>query len=194
MGATRRGLSISAAMGFIVCSSLFLLMRDDDSPLAQGRAPVPLQLRSNSFPAGGAIPRQFTCDGADRSPELRWTYGPYGTRSFAIVMSDPDAPSDFIHWIAFNIPGGTRELAEGASTRGAMPVGSAEGTNSFGQVGYGGPCPPPGKPHHYAFRICALDRPLSLPPGASRDQIDSVIGGHTLAYGQIIGVYRRSPQ
>jgi Raf kinase inhibitor-like YbhB/YbcL family protein len=106
-------------------------------------------------------------------------------------MSDPDAPADSTHWIAFSIPGGARELAQGVSTHGAMPAGSAEGTNSFGRFGYGGPCPLPGKAHHYLFRIYVLDVELGLTPGASRDQIESAIRGHVLAAGQIIGIYAR---
>ncbi len=193
----RRGLSIAAAMAFLVCSSLFLLLRDDDSTSAShsisayGQAPALLQLRSSSFPAGGAMPLRLTCNGAGDSPELHWPTPPAGTRIFAVVMSEPDAPAGFTHWLAFNIPAGTRQLAEGASTHGAMPAGSAEGTNSFGRIGYGGPCPPPGKPHHYIFRIYALNAPLDLATGASGARIESAMSGHILAQGQIIGIYGR---
>ncbi len=109
-------------------------------------------------------------------------------------MNDPDAPIDFTHWLAYNIQPGVRRLAEGASPHGIMPKGSAEGKNSFGRLGYGGPCPPPGKPHHYVFRLYALDVLLALTPGASREQLEFAIHGHVLAEGQLIGVYRRSSE
>lgn len=147
---------------------------------------------SSSFVNGGAIPRRFTCDGAGDSPSLGWFGEPAGTKSFAIVMNDPDAPIDFTHWLVYNIPAGVRRLATGASTHGAMPQGSEEGTNSFGQFGYGGPCPPPGKPHHYVFRIFAIDAGIDLPSGASRAQLESAVRGHVLAEGQIVGIYGRA--
>jgi Raf kinase inhibitor-like YbhB/YbcL family protein len=109
-------------------------------------------------------------------------------------MDDPDAPVDFTHWLAYNIPPGVRELAQGASAQAAMPHGSAEGTNDFRSLGYGGPCPPAGKPHHYVFRLYALDIRLDLPPGAARKQLDSALERHTLADGQIIAIYRRTNQ
>jgi Raf kinase inhibitor-like YbhB/YbcL family protein len=128
------------------------------------------------------------------SPELHWASAPAGIRSFAILMSDPDAPIDFTHWIAYNIPSSARGLAEGASAHDGMPEGSAQGTNSFGRFGYGGPCPPAGKSHHYVFRLYALDVRLALPPGALRDRMEAAMSGHILAEGQIIGIYRRPTQ
>jgi hypothetical protein len=137
------------------------------------------------------IPRRHTCDGANLSPHLQWQSSPAGTKSLAIVMDDPDAPIDFTHWLVYNIPSGVRELAEGASTQGAMPQGSAEGRNNFGRLGYGGPCPPPGNPHHYVFRVYALDLLLHLPPGASKKQLDAAMQLHIVSQGQIVGIYRR---
>ncbi|MGB8028530.1 MAG: YbhB/YbcL family Raf kinase inhibitor-like protein [Terracidiphilus sp.] len=189
--ARKRVRSIALASAPLVCSSLFLVSCHHDSASTQSTARASLQLDSHSFVAGARFPGRFTCDGADSSPELHWPSPPAGTKSFAIVMSDPDAPADFTHWIAFNLPAGARQLAEGASTHGAMPAGSAEGTNSFGRIGYGGPCPPLGKLHHYVFRIYALDVSLDFGPGASRDQIESAMSGHILAEGQIIGIYGR---
>ena len=151
-----------------------------------------LQLGSASFSDGGAIPRRYTCGGADASPNLQWPATPAATKSFAVVVYDPDAPVDFTHWLVYNIPPEVRGLAEGASARIAMPKGSAEGTNSFGRLGYAGPCPPPGKPHHYVFRLYALDIRLNLAPGATRRQVDSVIERHIVAEGQIIGIYQRA--
>lgn len=150
-----------------------------------------LQVKSASFSSEEDIPSHYTCDGADVSPDLEWSGAPADTKSFAIVLHDPDAHSDFTHWVAYNIPAGVHELAEGASTNGAMPGGSAEGTNGFHKRGYGGPCPPPGKPHHYTFVVYALDTNLDLPPGISRQQLEAEIQGHIVAEGQLVGLYQR---
>ena len=147
---------------------------------------------SSSFTNGGAMPQRLTCDGSNLSPQLRWMAGPTGTKTFALVMDDPDAPVDFTHWIAFDLPASARQLAEGASRHAAMPAGSAEGVNSFGGAGYGGPCPPPGKPHHYIFRLYALDIRLALPPGAEKKRVEAAIAGHVLAQGRIVGIYQRA--
>ncbi|MGO8758483.1 MAG: YbhB/YbcL family Raf kinase inhibitor-like protein [Terracidiphilus sp.] len=159
---------------------------------AHGQGREAVRIQSSSFVDGGAIPRQFTCDGAGISPALGWQNVPASARSLALVIHDPDAPIDFAHWVAYNIPAGARGLAEGASSRGAMPEGSAEGSNSFGRQGYGGPCPPPGKPHHYVFLLYALDARLNLKPGLTREQLEAAIRGHILAEGQIVGTYRRA--
>ena len=193
--AGRRAISIAAAaIVLLVCLSVFLVLWQRHSASVQGRARATLQIQSNSFANGGVIPRRYTCDGANDSPSLQWPSAPAGTKSFALVMNDPDAPIDFTHWLAYNIPPSVRSLEEGASGRGAMPQGSAEGTNSFGRFGYGGPCPPAGKLHHYVFRLYALDTRLDLPPGAARDQVESAIHQHVLADGQIIGIYRRTTE
>jgi hypothetical protein len=162
--------------------------------IAQAQDSASLQVESASFTGGGDVPRRFTCDGAGISPGLDWSAPPAGTRSQAIVMHDPDAAFDFTHWIAFNLPPGTRSLAEGASAEGSMPQGASEGANDFGHVGYGGPCPPGGRSHHYLFHLYALDVRLDLPPGASRKQLESAIRGHILAEGQLVGTYRRGGQ
>ncbi len=157
---------------------------------AQARDRISIWVGSSSFT--GAIPQRFTCDGAGVSPALTWSSPPTGTKSLAIVMHDPDAPINFTHWIVFDIPPGTSALAEGASTEGAMPEGSSEGINDFGRPGYGGPCPPSGRPHHYRFHVFALDARFGLPPGANRKQLESAMNGHILAEGEIVGVYRRA--
>jgi Raf kinase inhibitor-like YbhB/YbcL family protein len=155
----------------------------------EGKDGAALEVESTSFSNGGIIPGRYTCDGASLSPELHWTAAPAGTKSFALVMDDPDA-LDFTHWIAYNIRPDARELAEGAS-RSQMSQGSAEGANSYGAVGYAGPCPPPGKPHHYVFRVFALDRSLALPAGAARGQVNAAMKGHVLAEGRTTGLYQR---
>jgi Raf kinase inhibitor-like YbhB/YbcL family protein len=156
---------------------------------ARGQASRPLQVQSSSFANGRSIAVRNSCDGANTSPALQWSAPPGGARSIAIVMHDPDAIADFTHWIVFNIPPGVQSLPEGASKRAGMPQGSSEGTNDFGESGYGGPCPPGAKPHHYIFHVYALDLRLSLPPGVNRRQLDSAISGHILADGEIVGTY-----
>lgn len=161
---------------------------------ARNQAHPPMWLTSASFSDGGSIPSRYTCDGEDLSPALQWSDPPAATNSFVIVMNDPDAPIDFTHWIAYNIPSGVWSLAEGASSQGSMPRGAAQGTDGFSRFGYAGPCPPLGKPHHYVFHIYALDIPLELPPGVTRRQLDAAIGSHILAEGRITGTYQHASQ
>jgi len=191
----RRAKTICAlAIIFFCCSLVFVALWQREPASAQGRSHFTLRIQSSSFSNGGAIPRRYTCDGSNDSPNLHWLSTPGETRSFALVMSDPDAPINFTHWLAYNIPASARELAEGASAHGAMPRGSAEGTNSFGRFGYGGPCPPAGKPHHYVFQLYALDVRLGLPPGVAREQLESAMSQHVLAEGQIVGIYQRTTE
>jgi Raf kinase inhibitor-like YbhB/YbcL family protein len=181
-------------MLFLPSLVVFVLLWQWRSVPVQGQARSRLQVSSVSFSDGGTIPSRYTCVGEDVSPALHWSHPPPGTKSFAVVMDDPDAPVDFTHWIAYNIPPGVLGLAEGASAQAAMPHGSAEGTNDFRRFGYAGPCPPPGKPHHYLLRLYALDIRLDSPPGATRKQLDSAIERHIVAEGQIIGIYQRASQ
>jgi len=179
-------------MLFLPSLLVFVILWQLPSAPAQGQARSSLLVRSSSFSDGGSIPRRFTCDGAGDSPNLQWPVVPAAAKSVAIVMNDPDAPVDFTHWIAYNIPPSVWGLAEGASARDAMPKGSAEGTNDFRRAGYAGPCPPAGKSHHYVIRIYDLDIRLDLPPGATRRQLSSAIERHILAEGQIVGTYQRA--
>jgi hypothetical protein len=189
-----RGPCLKRILAIAIVSSSCLLatvLLSQPSGLAHGQARTSLWVRSSSFSNGRSIPARYTCDGADLSPVLQWQSAPAGTKSFAIVMDDPDAPIDFTHWRVYNIAPGVRELAEGASQQGAMPPGSVEGRNDFGRPGYGGPCPPRGNPHHYVFRVYALDRLLDLPAGAAGKQVHAAISGHIVAQGQIVGTYQR---
>lgn len=154
-------------------------------------APAALPVSSASFTDGGAMPSRLSCDGADLSPALRLPAPPANTRSFAIVMEDPDAPIAFAHWLAYGLPADTRELREGASTPSQRLEHAVEGINSFGRIGYGGPCPPPGSTHHYVVHIYALDNVPALPTGASAQQLQAAMQGHVLAEGRITGLYTR---
>jgi Raf kinase inhibitor-like YbhB/YbcL family protein len=151
-----------------------------------------LPISSSSFADGGPMPAKLSCDGANLSPEVRLPTPPTGTRSFAIVAEDPDAPIAFTHWLAYGIPAITRELPEGASTSSRRLKHATEGINSFGHVVYGGPCPPSGTTHHYVFHVYALDTVPALPSGANALQVNAAIEGHVLAEGRITGLYTRS--
>jgi Raf kinase inhibitor-like YbhB/YbcL family protein len=146
-----------------------------------------LTLTSDAFKDGQPIPVQFTCDGPNQSPALRWSDPPAGTKSFALVVDDPDAPSGtFRHWAAYDIPASTRFLAAGQSV-------GAQAINDFGKTGYGGPCPPKGHgPHHYHFKLFALnvDR-LNIGGGPKVLEVENEASRHAIAKGELIGTYER---
>jgi Raf kinase inhibitor-like YbhB/YbcL family protein len=147
-----------------------------------------LEVMSTAFADAARIPGRFTADGDDISPPLQWSDPPATTRSFAIVCDDPDAPSGtFTHWTAWDIQPEQRELAEAVPP--SAPI--RQGANDFGKPGYGGPKPPPGKPHRYRFRVCALDARSDLRAGATRAEFDRAIEGHVIAEGVLIGKYGR---
>lgn len=149
-----------------------------------------LSLTTSSFRANGDIPARFTCEGADASPALSWGEPPSGTNTFALVMSDPDAPGgNFVHWVIYDLPASTRSLPEGVA-QGPDAAGGHQGPNSFEKTGYNGPCPPPGKPHRYFFRLWALDSALDQQQ-ASAQTLESAARGHILARGELMGRFRR---
>ena len=147
---------------------------------------------SPSFQNGGSIPKKFTCDGADVSPELQLAAPPSGTQSFALIADDPDAPvGTWVHWVLFDLPAETKALPEDVAKVDQPPTGGRQGRNDFRKVGYGGPCPPPGKPHRYFFRVYALDGKVGLKAGASRQELDKAMQGHILATAELMGKYQR---
>jgi len=153
---------------------------------------VSIQLQSPAFQEGETIPKQYTGDGKDTSPPLRWADPPDRTKSFALICDDPDAPKGtWTHWLLFNLPADQRELTEGVPTSETLTGGGKQGKNDFGNIGYGGPAPPRGKPHRYYFRLYALDTELDLPAGVGRDQLVAAMKGHVLAEGQLMGLYGR---
>lgn len=157
--------------------------------LSSAESPLPLTVASASFAPGTPIPRRYTCDGGDVSPELHWSAAPAAAKSLALVVEDPDAPVLFTHWIVYNLPPQTRSLPTNASAQMLLPLGAAQGINNFGAIGYRGPCPPVGRPHRYYFRIFALDARLDFPAGLTRVQFDAAIRGHLLASGSTMGIY-----
>lgn len=150
-----------------------------------------LALSSTAFQDGGSIPDRYTCEGQDISPQLSWGELPVGTKSLALIVDDIDTSGKFTHWVIFNIPSASRELAEAVPAQSSLPDGALQGKNNFGNIGYGGPCPPSGKPHHYRFTLYALDSALNLEAGASKKQVLDAVEGHTLARGELIGTYQR---
>jgi|SRR5271155_171860 len=157
--------------------------------------PKVFTLQSSDFGNGALIPTQFTADGKNISPSLQWSDAPNGTQTFAIIVSDPDAPTaqPFIHWVIFNIPAATDQLPEGVQNQGTLdqPDGALQGNNSFGQVGYGGPSPPPGPAHHYHFAIYALDTTMNSDPGCSADDLKQEMQGHILGQTEFVARYGR---
>lgn len=161
------------------------------SPVSEGGLPD-LNLRSSAFAEGENIPRDYTCDGADRSPPLRWDPSPPGTQSLVRIVDDPDAPRGrFVHWVLYAIPPDRTELPEGLSPQPSIEGVGRQGRNDFGRLGYGGPCPPPGPAHRYPFTLYALDVALELPPGARHGEVEAALSGHVLAVGRLTGRYGR---
>ena len=149
-------------------------------------------LKSMGFASGGEIPSRYTCGGADLSPGLSWVGVPEGTQSLALIADDPDAPvGTWTHWILWNVPAKATVLPEGVPQVEILDNGARQGRNDFKRIGYGGPCPPPGRPHRYFFRLYALDTRLDLKAGASKNELESAMKGHVLKQTELMGTYRR---
>jgi Raf kinase inhibitor-like YbhB/YbcL family protein len=153
-----------------------------------------LSITSAAFTEGGAIPRRYTCDGANVSPPLAWSGAPRETAAFALIVDDPDAPAGtWVHWVLYDLPPTFGTLPENV-TKAERPTqfgGAAQGMNDFTRGGYGGPCPPPGPAHRYYFKLYALAAPLGLPPGASKQDVERAMGGRVLETAQLMGTYTR---
>jgi Raf kinase inhibitor-like YbhB/YbcL family protein len=151
-----------------------------------------LKLETTAFSSGGFIPARFTCKGRDVSPPLAWSGPPADTRAFALILEDPDAPAGtWTHWLVYDLPPSARALPEGVPTSGEISGGGRQGTNDFGKIGYGGPCPPPGKPHRYFFRLYSLNAPLKLSAGASKEEVQAALRGRVVAETQLMGRFKR---
>lgn len=150
-----------------------------------------LTVTSAAFKQGAPIPTRYSCDGENISPALTWSAGPSGTKSFALVCEDPDAPSGmFVHWVMYNIPATERGVAENIEKNELLPNGTREGKNGAGQTGYTGPCPPPGKTHRYFFRVFALDTEMNLSGDVNRDLLMSAIQPHIIGQGASMGTFQ----
>jgi len=151
-----------------------------------------LVLTSPAFAEGRPIPTKHTGDGKDVSPALQWSGVPDGTRSLALICDDPDAPvGTWVHWVLFNLPPTIAELPENVPPAENVANGAKQGQNDFGHLGYGGPAPPPGRPHRYFFKLYALDCEVALRPGATKRDLMKAFEGHVLAEGQLMGTYQR---
>ena len=150
-----------------------------------------VELTSDAFTHGGAIPAACTCDGENRSPALAWTAPPAGTQSLALIVDDPDAPSGrWVHWVVYQLPPSVRRLPEAFPPDAERPDGTRQGRTDFGRTGSGGPCPPSGT-HRYRFTLYALDTTLSLGPGATAQALEQAMQGRLLAEATLMGTYRR---
>ena len=151
-----------------------------------------LAIRSSAFISETAIAPEYSCADADQSPPLTWSGVPGGTKSFALIVADSDAPSGtFIHWVIYNLPESARGLPPATAKTETLATGGVQGANSFRQIGYNGPCPPRGPAHHYHFKLYALDIVLNLKPGANADAVEAAAAGHVLATAELVGVFGR---
>jgi hypothetical protein len=150
-----------------------------------------MRIESSAFAQGQPIPQKYTCEGADISPPLEWSGAPEGTKTFVVIADDPDAPAGtWVHWVLFNLRAGSHGLLEAVPT-GDLAAGGVQGRNDFGNIGYGGPCPPPGRPHRYFFKLYALDIELRVKTGATKKDIVAAMQGHVLTQAEVIGTYQR---
>ncbi|MBT3057613.1 MAG: YbhB/YbcL family Raf kinase inhibitor-like protein [Candidatus Thiodiazotropha sp.] len=157
---------------------------------------MPMTLISNAFPDGGGIPTEYTCQGADISPQLAWDGVPENTRSLVLIVDDPDAPDPmapkmvWVHWVLFNLPPETRELPMAVSTA-DLPGATGEGINDWNRTGYGGPCPPIGR-HRYFHKLYALDSLLEGLDNPTKAEVEQAMEGHVIAEAVLMGTYLKS--
>lgn len=150
-----------------------------------------MQMTSTAFPDGELIPKRYTCDGQDISPPLAWRGVPEKARSLVLICDDPDAPmGTWVHWVLYDLPADSAGLPEAVPAEKTLKSGARHGKNSWGRVGYGGPCPPGGT-HRYYFKLYALDRPLKLSPGKKKAEVIKAMEGRILAEAKLMGKYRR---
>ena len=168
-------------------------LENEEKPVTQTQEEaMGLKLTSSAFNEGDLIPKLYTCDGKDISPPLAWTGVPGGARSLALICDDPDAPVGiWDHWVLFNMPVNVTSLPEAVQKVETPPQGGTQGRNSWGKIGYGGPCPPGGT-HRYIFKLYALDTELNLKAGADKKDVEKAMKGHILAETQLMSKYKRS--
>jgi len=194
-------LLLSGALGLVAANSrgprlvaIGRLGPDGSStvPVDQGSSFGGFSVRAEAFKPGADIPRKFSCQGSDISPALVWTDPPAATQSLVLIVDDPDAPAGtWVHWVLYDLPPGMRRLDEALRPTAEVTGGGRQGANDFGKTGYGGPCPPPGKPHRYFFRLYALDSRLNLKAGATKTEVEEAMKGHVLAKAEVMGRYGR---
>ena len=176
---------LAAALGVFV---LYGCARTDE----EGETMDQIQVSSSAFDEGEMMVPRYSCDGQNVSPPLSWMGVPKEAESLALIVNDPDASrGSWAHWVVYNMEPGLTELPEGVDTFSGESRIGMEGKNDFGDIGYGGPCPPRGTPHRYQFKVYALDTSLDLPQGATKSQIERAMEGHILAQGQLMARYQR---
>lgn len=152
-----------------------------------------LKVSSPRWKPGETIPKKFTGDGADVSPPLLFEEVPTGTKAFVLICDDPDAPvGTWVHWVIYDLPGTSKGLPEGVPKDASLPDGSRQGRNSWKNLGYGGPSPPPGRPHRYFFRLYALREPLGAAPGLSAKEAEAAARTKAIESAEFMGTYGRS--
>jgi Raf kinase inhibitor-like YbhB/YbcL family protein len=157
----------------------------------QKESKAEIKVTSAAFKEGQPIPRQYTCDGVNISPPLEWTGVPKTAKTIAIIADDPDAPSGtWVHWVVYDLPAENIGMVENLPADEQLKAGGFHGTNDFGKIGYGGPCPPSGT-HHYFFKVYALDNFLSLKVASTKALVEKAMEGHIVAQGQLMGTYQR---
>ena len=151
-----------------------------------------MQLTSTSFDEGAPIPAKHTCEDKNVSPPLKWNGVPAEAKSQVLIADDPDAPvGTWVHWVVYDLPASTKELPEDVAKGQYLSGGAKQGLNDFKTLGYGGPCPPPGKPHRYFFKLYALDKQLDLKPGATKRTVEQAMENHIIAHCELMGTYER---
>ncbi|GMV93388.1 MAG: UPF0098 protein [Candidatus Hydrogenedentota bacterium] len=165
---------------------------EESAALPGDEATISLKVTSPAFLEGEQIPKKYTGEGLDVSPPLEWVEAPPNTASFALTCDDPDAPmGTWDHWVIYNIPANASKLPEAVPTQELLPDGSRQGLNDFGEIGYRGPMPPPGKPHRYYFTLYALDTVLDLPKPVGREELEKALEGHVIEESRLMGTYQR---
>ena len=176
------------------CAAAFLL-----GLLVTGRAEnaetnttiMKLQLTTTAFSPGQPIPSRHAYDHDDLSPALQWSGIPAAAKSLALICDDPDAPrGTWVHWVLYDLPATTAGLSEGVPKSSELANGAKQGINDYKKIGYGGPCPPPGKPHRYFFKLYALDTKLDLKPGLAKKEVLQAMKAHIIAEGELMGTYK----
>jgi len=174
-------------MLIIICSCV----SKNQTESLEGENAMSIQITSSAFTEGGMIPEKYTCKGEDVSPPLKWSQVPPDAKSIALISDDPDAPGGtWIHWVLYNLPVNITELSEAIPPKEILSNGARHGKNSWGRIGYGGPCPPSGT-HRYYFKIYALDIVLNLSVGSTKAQLLKAIEGHILSEGQVMGKFKK---
>ena len=187
MNLRMKALLATALLGCLATTSLA-----GDAKTTTEKPTMKIQITSSAFTEGRPIPLQHSFEDKDLSPALQWSGVPPSAKSLALICDDPDAPmGTWVHWVLYDLPATTAGLSEGVPKSPELANGSKQGVNDYKKTGYGGPCPPPGKPHRYFFKLYALDAATGLKPGATKKELLKAMEGHVLAEGQLMGTFQR---